>query len=342
MTDCIVVVDEQSKPLGTVSDFDVRKLLLSGAPLDQPLGSLLNQKFKSDQIGTPSWKGFEEDPHQTEELVILLDNSHRVIGLRSKQKTSARPDNLVVLMVGGAGTRLRPLTNHCPKPLLPIKGKPLLERTIERLSALGFHRFCMAVGYKADMIVNHFQDGSRWNVDITYIHEKERLGTCGALRLLPEAPKLPLLVMNGDLVTDVKFDNLMRFHKRAGSSATVCVHGHDVTIPYGVITSDGIDMMSLEEKPTKRHWISAGIYVLSPETINMIPEGKPHDMPELLHSLSRQPKQVTVYPIRENWIDVGSLEEYERANAEPNPASDTDEMFSGKQYFQPIPILPTT
>lgn len=274
------VMDNFGAILGHVSDFEVRKFILGGGSLADSVLPLIKPQC-SETISEESCK---------------------------------ERNNLAVLMVGGAGTRLRPLTDNCPKPLLPVKGKPLLERTIEHLYAYGFRRFCFAVGYMADSIIDYFQDGARWNVSISYIREEKRLGTCGALRLLP-APEQTVLVMNGDLITGVKYDNLLRYHQRSGARATLCVSPYDVSVPYGVVECDGIKMASLREKPTNRHWISAGIYLLEPDTISLIPPEGEYDMPSLLQNVAAS-AQVSVYPIREQWIDIGSVEEYERANRE--------------------------
>lgn len=274
----------QNQLIGHVSDFEVRKFILNGGSLAQSIAAVMSTDLAEDRPAT------SEMP------------------LRN---------NLAVLMVGGAGTRLRPLTNNCPKPLLPVQGKPLLERTVEHLAWYGFRRFCFAVGYMADSIIDYFGDGTRWGVQIDYVREEKRLGTCGALRLLPQKPNETVLVMNGDLITGVKYDNLLRYHQRSGSRATVCVSPYEVPVPYGVVDCEGIKMTALREKPVNRYWISAGIYLLEPEALDLIPAGgKEYDMPTLLQSIAQSPDSVAVYPIRERWIDIGSVDEYERANKE--------------------------
>lgn len=316
----VIAVDAAGRPQGLLTDAAVREHLLGGGHLDLPISVLANRNFHRDRIGTQTWKGFHEAPDQKENLVVLVDNFDRVIGLRRRPSAGLlNPDTTVVLMVGGAGTRLRPLTDNCPKPLLPIKNKPLLERTIEKLRALGFRKIRLAVGHKAEQIMNHFRDGARWGVDIAYVHEKERLGTCGALRLLPERPTDSFLVMNGDLITDVRFDALVRFHRSRGAGATVCVHQYNINVPYGVVECSGSDMTGFKEKPQKRYWISAGMYVLEPQAIDLIPPGQQYDMPDLLQAVAARQAKVSVYAVRERWIDIGCIEEYERANSEPEP-----------------------
>lgn len=285
--DHLPVLDWKDVLVGHVSDFEVRKFIVGGGSYQESIARVMSPPA----VGQTAPTKFESAPN-----------------LR---------DNLVVLMVGGAGTRLRPLTDNCPKPLLPVKGKPLLERTIEHLASFGFHRFCFAVGYMADKIIDHFRDGSDWGVSIDYIREEKRLGTCGALRLLQSPPQETVLVMNGDLITGVRYDNLLEYHRRAAAQATLCVSPYEVAVPYGVVECDGINMSALKEKPVHRYWISAGMYLLEPEAIGLIPaDGNEHDMPNLLQDISSKLGKVAVYPIRETWIDIGSVEEYTRANAD--------------------------
>lgn len=286
-SEALPVHNWQNLLIGYVSDFEVRKFILNGGDFSESIAGMLST------------------------APVELNSAEANI------KTGIS-DNLAVLMVGGAGTRLRPLTDNCPKPLLPVQGKPLLERTVEHLTWYGFRRFCFAVGYMADSIIDYFGDGSRWGVQIDYVREEKRLGTCGALRLLPQKPNETVLVMNGDLITGVKYDNLLRYHQRSGSMATVCVSPYEVPVPYGVVDCEGIKMTALREKPVNRYWISAGIYLLEPEAIDLIPTGgKEYDMPTLLQSIKATSESVAVYPIREKWIDIGSVDEYERANKEP-------------------------
>ncbi len=318
--DVLPVLSASDTAIGHVCDFDVRKFILGGGSLEESIINVLCSCAESDELhssanstGRCAFQQFTSRSQQQQAL-IGEDGPNKIAAARTVSETR---DNLVVLMVGGAGTRLRPLTDNCPKPLLPVKGKPLLERTIEHLSSFGFRRFCFAVGYMADTIIDYFQDGARWGIQIDYVREHKRLGTCGALRLLPRKPRETLLVMNGDLITGVKYDNLLRYHQRAGAKATLCVSGYEVAVPYGVVDCDGIKMASLREKPVNKYWISAGIYLLEPETIELIPDGgQEYDMPTLLQSVASKFGNVSVYPIREKWIDIGSIDEYERANSD--------------------------
>ncbi len=224
----------------------------------------------------------------------------------------------VILMVGGAGKRLMPLTEHTPKSLLQVQGKPLLERMLEFLADSGYHDIHLSVNNKCHKLRDHFQDGSKWNLSISYLTEEEPMGTCGALRLLPKRPEQPILVMNGDLITNIDLDKLLKLHADKKALATVCSFKYTATIPYGVVeTVDGM-LASVAEKPTSQHWINAGIYVLEPAALDLIPPSGPFDMPDMLQ-LCAAKGGVAVYKMTEDWIDIGCLEEYHRANRDPLP-----------------------
>lgn len=313
------IVDERNHLCGLVSDHGLRRALLMGLSQDSSIITAAESIYTAECIGSPQWRGYEEIAEQMADVVVLIDRNNHVLGLRPKKAVLRNflQSIPVILMVGGSGTRLQPLTEHCPKPLLPIKGKPLLESNIERLFQLGFRQIVLATGYGADKIRSFFGDGSHWGMQITYIHEPERLGTCGALRLLSQRPEQAFVVMNGDLITDVKLDSLLDFHKRSSAMATFCVAPYDVKIPYGVVETNGTKLSSIKEKPVTRHWINAGIYVLESACIDHIPAEQAFDMPNLLQKISSS-NQVAVYPIWEKWVDIGSLAEYERANSEPD------------------------
>lgn len=305
--DFVLLVDSDGKFAGLVAERSLRRALLDGWENDDPLASL-------SEYG--SWLRVTENSSQIhfKELgAIVCLTEGKITGVLSTRETPPR-DNLFVIMVGGAGTRLKPLTDNCPKPLLPIHGKPLLQITVERLRALGYRNICLTVGYRAEQIMSYFGNGDKWGVNITYVHERERLGTCGALRLLPHRPQQPIVVMNGDLITDTNFDKLIAFHKQMRACATVAAHKYQVDIPYGLLTTDGDFLRSVVEKPTRDFWINAGIYVLDPSMVDLIPPAQPFDMPSLLQLAQHRGKPVSVYALRERWIDIGSVHEYERAN----------------------------
>ena len=248
----------------------------------------------------------------------LVDEIGLVVGLATSDELTgaAERPNWVVLMAGGLGTRLQPLTDECPKPLLAVGGKPILETILESFAEQGFKRIFLSVNYKAEMIRNHFGAGGRWGVQVEYLHEGPRLGTAGALSLLPERPTVPIVVMNGDLLTRPNFDNFLQFHIAQGATATMAVREYDFQVPYGVVQLDGTRIEAIEEKPVQKFFVNAGIYALSPEALDHLPAETFFDMPTLFEHLIVTGKTTAAYPLREYWLDIGRLDEFERAQRE--------------------------
>ena len=313
-----IIADEQDRLQGVVTDGDIRRGILEDLDLDTPVSSVMNeepitarpQEDRESLIDTMRARRVHQIP--------LVDRDGRVVGIEVLDdllEPEARP-NPVVLMAGGLGTRLRPLTEDCPKPLLEVGDKPILETILEGFIAHGFHRFYVSVNYKAGMIEDYFGDGSDWGVDICYVHEEERLGTAGPLSLFPERPSESMIVMNGDLLTKLNYAHLLDFHREHGATATMCVREHEMQVPYGVIETDDQYMESIEEKPTERNFVNAGIYVLEPETLDYVPENEFFDMPDLFKRLIDRGKSATVFPVREYWQDVGRKEDFHRVNGE--------------------------
>jgi dTDP-glucose pyrophosphorylase len=243
-----------------------------------------------------------------------------VVGMEVAQSFFIPPqhDNLVILMAGGLGQRLKPLTENCPKPLLKVGGKVLLETILENFISEGFNKFYISVNYRAQMIMDYFGDGSRWGVSIQYLQEDKPLGTAGALALLPAKPREPFMVMNADILTKINMAKLLEFHKEKQGIATICVKEHHKEIPYGIVAFEENHLQHIEEKPVQRFFINAGIYVLNPEVLDYIPLQSFFDIPDLIKKLLEEGKVIKVFPIREYWIDIGRLDEYERANHEFN------------------------
>ncbi|CDI94752.1 phospho-sugar nucleotidyltransferase [Pseudomonas aeruginosa PA38182] len=220
-------------------------------------------------------------------------------------------------MAGGFGTRLRPLTHNCPKPLLKVGEKPILEIILERFIGAGFHRFFISTHYMPEMIREHFGDGSRWGVSIRYVHEETPLGTGGALGLLPHHEiDSPLFLMNGDLLTTLNFLNLLEFHTAHGGVATMCVREYEYHVPYGVVQSDGHRISSMVEKPVQKFFINAGIYLLSPGLVKSVKAGTRIDMPTLLEQEIERQQAVNMFPVHEYWLDIGRMEDFVRAQQE--------------------------
>ena len=221
-------------------------------------------------------------------------------------------------MAGGLGTRLRPLTQDTPKPLLKVGNKPILETIIENFAKYGFVNITISVNYKADMIKEYFGDGSALGVNIDYIEESKRLGTAGALSLIKERPQEPFFVMNADLLTNVNFEHLLDFHLLERSVATMCVREYDYQVPYGVIETDGSLITSIKEKPLHKFFVNAGIYTLSPQVFEYIPKDEFYDMPTLFEDIIANNLKSVSFPIHEYWLDIGRMEEFEQAQNEYN------------------------
>jgi len=313
-----LVVDNNQRLIGTLTDGDIRRGILKGVDLINSVDQIMNttplvanqNDSRNDILSLMRRKSIKQIP--------LIDEHGVVSGIEILDDliNPQTRDNLVILMAGGLGSRLQPLTNNCPKPLLEVGSKPILETIIENFIDYGFKRFYLSVNYKAEMLREYFGDGSKWGVEIDYISEEMAMGTAGPLGLLPEKPEQPFIVMNGDLLTKVNFQQLLDFHNEHHAKATVCVREYDFQIPYGVVTMDKFKLTGIEEKPVHRFFVNAGIYVLTPEVIELIPSQTRFDMTELLDNCLNNSHEAVVFPIREYWMDIGRIDDLERAKKE--------------------------
>ena len=246
----------------------------------------------------------------------VLDACGRIVDLRLHDSflSPSKYDNVVVVMAGGKGTRLRPYTDSCPKPMLLVGDKPILEILLERCIASGFRKFYFSVNYLKDQIIDYFDNGSRWGVSIEYLVEDKPLGTAGSLSLLPTSLQHPFLVLNGDVLTRLDLGHLFRFHAEHKAKATLCVREHEITVPFGVVFTDGADLTAFQEKPTFSYQVNAGVYVIDPQLLDFLPHDKFTDMPELLESVHLSGHKVCVCPIHEYWLDVGRPETFAQAH----------------------------
>jgi dTDP-glucose pyrophosphorylase len=314
-----LVVDKTNKLLGTVTDGDVRRALIGGVSMDDEIKSVMNkQPFtisddtkKEDALKLMEDKDFLHMP--------ILNRNNILCDLLTLQQLhkKQRYNNPIFIMAGGFGVRLRPLTEEKPKPLLNVGKRPILETIINQFIDIGFHIFYISTHYKSEMIREHFGDGSNLGVSIKYLHEDSPLGTAGSLGLLPDdIPKLPIIMMNGDILTKVDFENLLEFHHAHDGLATMCIREYDFQIPYGVVEIENQNVVKIIEKPTHSFFVNAGIYVLEPSLVSYV-DGKSHiDMPDFLKDQIDKGSEVGVFPIHEYWLDIGKIDEYERANKE--------------------------
>jgi len=249
--------------------------------------------------------------------IPLVDDEGRVVSvvlLGDLVKEYELPLRAVV-MAGGFGTRLRPLTEDLPKPMLPLGSRPLLELIVEQLRDAGIKQVNVATHYKGEIIADHFKDGQDFGVDIRYVKEDQPLGTAGALSLLEESDE-PLLVINGDILTRVDFRSMHSFHREHEAELTVAVRQYEFSVPYGVVLTDGVAVTGISEKPVVRQFINAGIYLLSPSVMRLIPNGQPYDIPDLIELLIKENRPVVCFPIREYWLDIGKADQYAQAKAD--------------------------
>jgi len=313
-----LVVDADNKLLGTVTDGDIRRALLNGIGLDTTIENIYFKEPLVCSVDTPKNqilklaldKGVKQVP-LVDENGVLVDIELCTDFIKHQKKK-----NKVILMAGGLGQRLRPLTENTPKPMLKVGDKPILETILENFKRYGFVDIYISVNYLSKMIKDYFGDGSDFGVKITYIEENERLGTAGALSLIQDSIHEPFFVMNGDLLTGVNFEHLLDYHLNDNAEATMCVREYEFQVPFGVVKLDDNAIKGIDEKPLHRFFVSAGIYVLSPDTLKLIPKNSFYDMPTLFEELIQKNQQVVSFPLREYWIDIGHLEDYHRANEE--------------------------
>lgn len=313
-----IVVDQDDRLIGTLTDGDIRRGLLKNLTLDDPIESIVFTAPTVAYLGDSKEEILKKALTKKLRQIPIVDQDHRVIEVQDIEELVRphRKSNKVVLMVGGLGTRLRPLTEETPKPMLKVGNKPILQTIVETFAQYGFTDIIMCVNYKSDVIRNHFGDGSAFGVNIEYLLEEERMGTAGALSLLSPVPDEPFFVMNGDLLTNANFGHLLDYHTDQDATATMCVREYDFQVPYGVVNVEENRILSIVEKPVHKFFVSAGIYMLSPKALERIPKNRFYDMPTLFETLIAEGEKTISFPIREYWLDIGRMEEYERANVE--------------------------
>lgn len=311
----VLVVAPDGTLLGTISDGDIRRGMLRGISGTDPLEQILH---KNPLVVPPemSRETVVQLMHMNKiQQVPVVDHEHRLLGLHLWDELSVPPEreNIMVIMAGGLGQRLRPHTENCPKPLLPVAGKPMLEHIIERAQAEGFVNFVIALQYLGYMIEDYFGDGSRWRVHIDYLREETPLGTAGALGLLNPRPASAFIVTNGDVMTDIRYGELLDFHKRYAATATMAVRLHEWQHPYGVVQTDGVDITGMEEKPLYRTHVNAGVYALEPAALDELHGPERCDMPTLFERVKEKGGRTVAYPMHEPWLDVGAPDDLKRA-----------------------------
>ena len=313
-----LVTDDDRKLQAVITDGDIRRALLSGESLDSPVSVVMQVNFRSLPFSATEAEALTLMQRESLHQVPVLDHEGRVVRLFLLDeliKPKVRP-NTVVIMAGGKGDRLQPLTQSCPKPMIQVGGKPLLEIILQQCIGAGFRNFYFSVNYLKDHIKQYFKDGAKWDVRISYLEESSPLGTGGALSLIRERPVEPILVLNGDVLTRLNYDHLLRFHKEYSAAGTMCVREHLTKIPYGVVDIDDSKVIAFEEKPTLTHYVNAGIYVLNAELLDLLHPNTFFDLPQLLERAARKAYSIIAFPVHEYWLDVGQPETLERARWE--------------------------
>ena len=313
-----LVVDSNQKLLGVVTDGDVRRGILKGVGMDQPVKMIMKKNPISVTRGADQELILSKMKSKVVHQIPIIDEKGRVVGLEQIDelvwgKGVSAP---VVIMAGGLGSRLKPLTNSKPKPLIEIGGKPILEMILDNLIEHQFRNFYISVNYKSEMIKRFFGNGDKWGVKIRYIHESRRMGTAGALSMLPEKPQEPFIVMNADLLTKINFRHLLDFHKEHKADITVCVREYDFQVPFGVIQTNEHLIQGIDEKPTQHFFVNAGIYVINPKLLKLLKYSCYLDMPQFIEMAKKKRRKVVAFPIHEYWLDIGHLGDLKRANDE--------------------------
>lgn len=315
-----LVVDQSRRLLGTITDGDIRRAVLDGTPMTTLAEDVMAQDFSYVAVGASEDEILELMRVQKVRHVPVLNEGGAVVDLVwiSDMIVQPRAPMSAVLMAGGLGERLHPLTKDTPKPLLHVGEKPVMERIVDQLRNSGIHHVRISTHYKGSAIVDHFGNGERFGVDITYLEEEEPLGTAGALGHVEEGVSEPILVVNGDLVTSIDYRAMLHFHEDHDADMTIGVRQYDVAVEYGVVETNGVEVMGIREKPTYSFFVNAGIYLLQPEICNLVPRQTRLDMDDLIHRALSHGKTICSFPISEYWVDIGQMHDYERANRDIN------------------------
>lgn len=316
-----LVVDNEQRLIGTVSDGDVRRAMLAGIDLSNPVSILLERKANTQyskpitaKLDTPLDTLIALMRDYVLAVIPIIDDNNRVVDLITMEELIPS-DSLplqAVIMAGGFGSRLHPFTEQTPKPMLHVGGRPLMEVILEQLRLAGIQKVNITTHYLPEKITEHFGDGKSFGVELSYVNEEQPLGTGGALGLLPQ-PAGPMLVVNGDVLTQVNYRAMLAFHNENHADMTVAVRQYEIEIPYGVVECDGVIIKALREKPRMEYFVNAGIYLLNPSVYDFIPSGKHFNMTDLIKWLIDANRIVASFPVSEYWLDIGQPKDYAKA-----------------------------
>lgn len=315
----VALVVDKNKLVGMVTDGDIRRGILQGIELSASISEVMNTNPVNANASLSS-QDLKVLMHSRKILSLpIVNDNDELVGLKTLYDTLVieKRENPVFIMAGGFGTRLKPLTDNCPKPMLKVGGKPMLETLINNFKNHGFYKFYISTHYLPEVIMDYFGNGNNFDIEITYVHEETPLGTGGALSLLPnDLSKEPLIMINGDILTNVDFGKVLDFHVEQASDATMCVRDYEVKIPFGVIEGEGHEITGMVEKPTYRYFVNAGIYIISNHIINSLSKNERLDMPSLFENKQVEGLKTLKFPIYEYWLDIGRHDDFKKAQVD--------------------------
>ncbi|KGM97331.1 nucleotidyltransferase family protein [Clostridium botulinum] len=316
----VFITNKDKKVIGVVTDGNVRRAILKGYTIADSVKNIYHTDFKYVNKLVSKQKVKEKMLKYNIRQLPLLDEEGKLIDLYFLDHIISydKKDNYVFILAGGLGTRLRPLTENIPKPMLKIGGKPMLERIIEQFKGYGFVNFIISINYKGEIIEDYFKDGSDFDVNIQYVREEKKLGTAGSINLAKEKFDKDFLVINGDILTGIDFETMLNHHIENKFDITAGARNYEMKVPYGVMITEDKIIKSLEEKPTYNFYINSGVYVLSKNVINYIPKDTEYNMTDLIEDVIKAGGRCGTYNITEYWSDIGHIEDYKKANEDVN------------------------
>lgn len=311
--EAVFIVDAHEKVIGTITDGDIRRGLLDGKSLESGITEVMHTSFRHITLENYSISEIDKIKAQKIGMLPVIDNDGKLVKLLDLKMLRTVLPVEVLLMAGGRGERLKPLTDNIPKPMLHVGDKPIIEHNIDRLALYGIEKMHVSVKYKAEQIESYFKDGGEKGLQIDYIHEDEPLGTLGAIRLIDEISTPAILVMNSDLLTNIDFEDFYRMFEESGADMVVASTPYRVDVPYGVLETDGNQITSLKEKPSYVYFSNAGIYLIKTSLLERIPKGKFYNATDLMDELIQDGRKVVNYPIVHYWLDIGKPEDFKKA-----------------------------
>jgi len=311
-----LVTDKNNLLLGTITDGDIRRAILRGKKLEENAEKIMNKDYKYIRNDQSNSRAFELMKDSGLKQIPVLNKNNELINLIVENRTlnEKKKNNHILIMAGGKGKRLMPFTRECPKPMIKVSGKPMLEIILKQCIESGFNKFYFSVNYLKEQIINYFGDGSKWGISIEYLIEDQPLGTAGCMTYINKEISKPLIVINGDILTKFNLHNILSFHNESKSQATIAAREYSVNIPYGILAIEGHELQNILEKPTYKYLVNAGIYVINPNHVKELKAEEYLDMTDFLINLKKRGKKIGVCPIHEYWLDVGIPEALSKAN----------------------------